>query len=100
MGIELELLLLLTVSVVGQSVFAAFAIETPPWQKLLKWSVLVAATLGLYSIVGHWALSVPILGGAIGTTIHFVWCGKHGIDPIRATPRRRYYALRGWPWIE
>ncbi len=96
MGIELELLILLAISVVGQSLFARFEIETPAWRKILKWFVVAAGTLALYSAVGHWALVLPILAGAAGTTFHFVWCGRHGIDPIKATPRRRYYELRGW----
>ena len=25
------------------------------------------------------------------------WCRKHEIDPWNATPRERYYELRGWP---
>jgi hypothetical protein len=100
MGIELELLVLLAFSIVGQSTFAAFAVETPAWQKILKWFVIVLATLGLYSLVGHWALLLPLLAGAVSITVHFRWCRKHGIDPIRATPKRRYYELRGWSWVE
>ena len=49
MGIEVELLVLLIMSVVGQSTFARFEIEAPAW---------------------------------------------------RATPQRKYYELRGWPWPE
>ena len=98
MGIELELIVLLGLSVLGQSIFAPFEIETPPWRKILKWSIVVGSTLGLYALVGHWSLALPLLAGAGGTTAHFVWCGKHGIDPIRATPKRRYYELRGWTW--
>lgn len=100
MGIELELLVLLALSVVGPGVFARFEIETPAWRKILKWSVIIAATLGLYAMVGHWALSLPLLAGVAGTTFHFVWCRRNGIDPIRATPKRKYYELRGWQWTE
>ena len=46
MGIELELLVLLVLSVVAKSVFARFEIETPAWRKILKWFVLIAVTLG------------------------------------------------------
>lgn len=98
MGIELELLVLLVISVVGQSVFGRFELETPAWRKILKWAFVVGATLGLYTLVGHWALMLPLLAGAAGTTFHFVWCRKNGIDPYRATPQRRYYELRGWSW--
>src|SRR5262245_52932204 len=67
MGIELELLVLLAFSIVGQSTFAAFAVETPAWQKILKWLVIVAATLGLHSLVGHWAVLLPLLAGALAS---------------------------------
>ena len=98
MGIELELGVLLAFSVVGQSTFARFEIETPASRKIVKWAVVVALTLGLYALIGHWTLLVPVLLGAAGTTFHFVWCRRNGIDPLRATPARRYYELRGWTW--
>lgn len=98
MGIELELIVLLAISIIGQSVFGRFELETPAWRKILKWTIVVGATLALYTLAGHWALTFPLLAGAAGTTFHFVWCRKHGIDPYRATPQRRYYELRGWSW--
>ena len=95
MGIELELFVLLARSVVGQSIFARFEIETPAWRKVLKWLIGGGGTLALYSIVGHWALLFPLLAAVVGTAFHFIWCRKHGIDPLRATPHRKYYHLRG-----
>ena len=100
MGIELELLVLLAITIVGASAFARFEIETPAWRKILKWTIVVAATLGLYALVGHWALALPLGAWVAGTTVHFIWCRRNGIDPIRATPSRRYYELRGWRWPE
>ena len=100
MGFEIELAVLLVVSIIGQSTFAVFEVETPAWRKILKWSIVVAGTAGLYAAVGHWSLGVPVAAGAAGVVFHFVWCRRHGIHPLRATPRRRYYELRGWPWIE
>jgi hypothetical protein len=100
MGIELELFVLLTIAVIGTSVFAAFEIETPAWRKALKWSLVVGATMALYAGAGHIALVVPAALGALGIGVHFWWCSRHGIDPWRATPRRRYYELRGWVWPE
>ncbi len=96
MGIELELLVLLTLSVLGQGIFARFEIETPAWRKILKWSILIIGTMVLYTLVGHWSLVFPAVGAAAGGTVHFVWCRRNGIHPIRATPWRRYYELRGW----
>ncbi len=100
MGIELELAVLLGLLVIGTSVFAPFEVETPPWRKILKWVILVGLTLGLHAAVGHWALVPPLVLGAAGLTFHMVWCRKNAIDPLRATPRRRYYELRGWEWHE
>jgi len=96
----LELSVLLAVSVIGQSFFAPFELETPTWRKVLKWAIVIALTLGLRAVAGHWALLVPVLGGIAGVTGHTLWCRRHGIDPLRATPRRKYYELRGWTWVE
>lgn len=100
MGIELELIVLLGMMLVGVEVFAKFEVETPAWRKILKWSIVIGLTLGAYGFVGHWALVFPIVAGVAGTTFHFVWCRRHGIHPLHATPRRRYYELRGWTWPE
>lgn len=100
MGIELELGTLLLIAVIGQASFAVFEVETPAWRKILKWLVVIGLTLGLTRVVGHWALVLPIAGGAAGVIGHAIWCRRHGIDPIRGTPRRRYYELRGWAWHE
>ena len=98
MGIELELYVLLAILILGTSVFAVFEVETARWRKVLKWTIVSAATIGLYHVVGHLALLFPLGAGAIGTIAHFAWCRKHGIHPIHATPRRKYYELRGWSW--
>lgn len=98
MGMELELAVLLAIAILGQSIFAPFEVETAWWRKLVKWSVVTGATLGLYLGVGHWALAFPLAAGLAGLAFHFWWCGRNGIDALRATPRRRYYELRGWTW--
>ena len=100
LGIELELGLLLGLLLVGLGIFAAFEVETPAWRKILKWSIVIGLTLGLYGPIGHWAAVVPVLLAGIGGTVHWVWCRKNGIHPLHATPRRRYYELRGWDWHE
>ena len=99
-GIELELITLLAIHVVGTSVFGVFEAETPWWRLILKWSIVIALTLGLYAWVGHWALSAVLVPALAGLTFHFVWCRRNGIHPLEATPRRRYYELRGWTWRE
>ena len=100
MGIELELLVLLLIMTLGTSFFAVFEVETPSWRKAVKWTVVHASTIGLYFAVGHWALALPLAAAALGTTFHFIWCRKQGIHPGLATPRRRYYELRGWQWVD
>ena len=98
MGIELELLVLLALAVIGPGIFARFDIETPAWRKISKWFIDIGATLGLYRLFGHWALICPLFATVGGITSHFIWCHKHSIHPIRVTPSRKYYQLRGWPW--
>jgi len=98
MGIELELGVLLAFAVIGQSTLARFELETPAIRKIVKWFTMAGLTLALYRYVGHWALLVPTVLGVAGTTFHFIWCRRNGIDPLRATPARKYYELRGWTW--
>ena len=99
-GIEIELAVLLAIAIVGPAVFAVFEVETPAWRKVLKWVIVCVVTLALYRAIGHFALLLPLGVGALGTTVHFVWCRRNGIHPLRATPRRKYYELRGWAWVE
>ena len=98
MGIELELGILLGLIVFGTSVFAPFEVETPAWRKLLKWFMIIGLTLASYPAWGHWAALVPVVFFALGIAFHCWWCRKHDIHVLRATPRRRYYELRGWDW--
>lgn len=100
MGIELELIILLIIQAFANSFFAKFEIETPAWKKLLKWLLIDTITLGLYYIIGHYAIILPFVLIAAGTIIHFRICRKNGIDPLNATPRKKYYNLRGWKWVE
>ena len=99
-GVELELGVLLVLAVLGTEIFAAFEVETPAWKKIFKWSVTIGITLGLYPVIGHWASVFPLVFALMGLAVHFSWCSKNNIHPIRATPRRRYYELRGWEWHE
>ena len=100
MGIELELTVLLLLTLIGSEVFARFEVETPLWRKFTKWLVVIGGTVLLYRGIGHWTLVFPLGLAAMGTTFHFWWCRRNEIHPLRATPRRRYYQLRGWDWLE
>ena len=100
MGIELEWFSLLVLHVLGTSVFGPFEVGTPWWRLTLKWGIVIGVTYLVYQLSGHWALLVIATPAIAGTTVHFTWCRKHGIDPWKATPRRKYYELRGWAWSE
>lgn len=97
-GIEVELLVVAIIVILGADVFAPFEVETPAWKKVCKWSLFLLIVLAAYPLIGHWILLVIAMLSGAGATVHWRWCRAHGIDPWRATPRRRYYALRGWTW--
>ena len=84
----------------GTTIFAAFEVETQMWRRVLKWSLFHGVTAALFFVIGPWCLVVPALGLAIGATVHTVICRREGFHPIHATPRRKYYAYRGWTWPE
>ena len=96
MGIELELGTLLVLQTVLITAFSKFEIETPILKRLVKWLVIDGITIGLYYAIGHWAILFPFVGIIPGTIYHFVWCRKNGIHPLYATPKAKYYELRGW----
>lgn len=96
MGVELELGALLILQTVFIKLFAPFELESPIVPRLLQWFVIDVATVGLYYWIGHWALLAPAIPITFGTIFHLIWCKKNRIDPLRATPRKKYYELRGW----
>jgi hypothetical protein len=100
MDITIELGVLLLIQLIGSSMFAVFEVETPAWRKILKWVLLDVITIGLSIWIGHWSLIFPILILTVGATYHFWFCKNNGIDPLKATPRKKYYALRKWTWLE
>lgn len=100
MGIELEWFSLLILHVLGTSIFEAFEVETPWWKLTTKWGIVIGLTYLVFHFFGHWAMVVVLLPALAGGVFHFRWCARHGIDPWRATPRKKYYELRGWAWIE
>lgn len=91
---------LFVLCVAGTSLFDRFECETAAWKKMLRWTMAAALSQGAAALWGYWALAVLAAMAMAGLTVHLRWCRAHGIDPLRATPRRRYYELRGWPWVE
>jgi hypothetical protein len=99
-GLTLTLGSLLVTVIIGASHFAVFEVETPGWRKALKWALVSAISIGLSFGIGGWAAAVPLAAGVVGVVFHYRWCAANKIDPVTATPRRRYYDLRGWRWPE
>ena len=100
MTLQAVLITTLVAQSLGTLIFSQFEVETPIWRRLLKWTIFHGGTLGLYFLVGPWCLLFPAAGLGVGSTVHFVVCRRKGFHPIYATPRREYYAFRGWAWPE
>ena len=81
---------------VGGIAFGRFEDHLPFWRRLLKLVLLVGITALLQVYASTTAALSWLLGmGALGLTVHFVWCRKNKIDWYTAEPRARYYSLRG-----
>lgn len=92
------LAILLALQVAGPSFFYRFMTEVPPVSIFLKWTLMHGLTIGLYFVIGGWSLVVPGLMLTLGIGLHVYVCRRYRIHPLRATPRRAYYKLRGWAW--
>ncbi len=99
-GIEIELLELLVLQLFAFVLFGRFEIETPAARRIIKWLIIYGITICIYYWVEHWAAIIPVLATIPGSIYHVIWCKKNGIDPLKATPRKKYYQLRGWKWEE
>ena len=98
---ETELLALLFINVMGYGVFGKFESHSPWWRSVLKWSAMVGIVWTISSYFGHSAALIFLLAMMVlAIFIHVRWCTKHGIHPIAATPRKKYFELRGWKWEE
>ena len=80
----------------GTEIFVRFEVDASVWRKILKWSLLIALTLGFSRVIGHWASVVAVALALLGFTFRVTWCRRNGIHPLKVTLRRRYYELRGW----
>lgn len=100
MGIEIELAVLMLLQLTGSAFFSHFEGEQSPLRKIMKWIIFDGITIGLFFLVGHWALLFPAALLFPGAFVHVRWCRKNGIHPVKATPRKKYYELRGWKWEE
>ncbi len=100
MWISLELSVLLLIQLLAHTFFVQFEIGAHPLKRIMKWLVIDGVTIGLYFLVGHYALIFPLATMLIALTIHLVVCRKWWVDPFRATPKKKYYEMRGWKWEE
>jgi hypothetical protein len=98
---ETELLMLFFAHLVGIAIFGKFQSQTPWWRHILKWSIILLIGYLLNIKFGQTVtlvtFAIVFLLGIIG---HVLWCRKHNIHPFNATPRKKYYQLRGWAWEE
>jgi len=95
---EILLIELLVIQLIATNLFSRFEVETPALKRIGKWVMINGIAVALYYWINEWALIFPIVALIPGTIYHFRWCKKNGIDPLKATPRKKYYSLRGWKW--
>ena len=82
---------------VGNVLLGHFEEHTAKWRRLLKGVIYLGLALILAATAGtRWAIAWLIVLPALGLTVQVWWTRKHGIDPITAEPKEKYYALRGW----
>ena len=98
MSLSGVLLVLLIAQCLGTCFFTAFDVETAIWRRLLKCTIFHGGTIALYFAVGTWCLLLPFIGLLAGSIVHYTVCRRHGFHLVYATPRRSYYAYRGWAW--
>lgn len=94
---RLEWLVATALAAAGTIVFGRFEEKTPAWRGVAKWSFYFGVIALLSRGPGRtwtflWIFGLP----GVGLAFHFWWCRKHGIDPITAEPKEKYYELRGW----
>lgn len=99
-GVELELAELIILQTILTALYVRFEVETSFLRKIFKWFVIYGLTIAAYYWIGHWAIFIPWVPVVAGSIFHFIWCRRNSIHPFKATPRRRYYELRGWQWEE
>ena len=95
--VRLEWLVATALAAAGTTVFGRFEERSPAWRGVAKWVFYFGVTALLSRGPGRpwsfvWIFGLP----GVGLAFHFWWCRKHGIDPLTAEPKEKYYELRGW----
>ena len=92
-----DLFLMAALHLVGHILFGAFEERSPKARKLIKVAFLLGITALISSAFGHpWSLVWVFGMFTLGGVFHLWWTLSHGIHPLTAEPRDKYYALRGW----
>ena len=81
----------------GSTLFGRFEGGTPKWRRLSRWVSYLGVVALLSKTAGRpwtfvWIFGLP----GVGAVFHFLWCWRHGINPITTEPKDEYYRLRGW----
>jgi uncharacterized membrane protein YfcA len=97
MNIWIDVAVVTTMFAVGTILFGHFEEKTPKWRRIVKLFVFTALIALISSTAGRiW--SAAFVGSllVVVAAIHMWWLPKHGIHPLTAEPKDKYYALRGW----
>ena len=97
MNIWIDVAVMTTLFAIGNILFGHFEERTPKWRRILKLFVMTGAIALISSTAGRaWSVGLVLTLLAVVAVIHAWWLPKHGIHPLTAEPRDKYYALRGW----
>jgi hypothetical protein len=98
---ENVLLVFVVFQALGFALFGKFQTEAPWWQMFFKWMIILGLAYALFTYFGEIVTLVTFgILLLLSIIIHVTWCLKKGIHPLKATPGKKYYALRGWNWKE
>ena len=82
---------------VGGILSGHFEERTPKWRRVLKFFLMTGGIVLISATAGReWSAGVVLTLFAAVIVIHGWWLPKHGIHPLTAEPKDKYYALRGW----
>jgi hypothetical protein len=81
----------------GSTLFGHFEEGAPKWRRFSRWVAYLGVVALISKTAGRPWTFVYIFGlPAVGAVFHVSWCLRHGINPITAEPKGKYYRLRGW----
>ncbi len=92
-----ETTIITSIFAVGNVFFGHFEEGLPKWRRVAKMVFVTAFAIAITALTGRTGFYVA-LGCMAGlfVFVHFWWLPKHGIHPLTAEPKERYYQFRGW----